>query len=354
MSLRDIKTLSLAEISRLRLLNEKLAQIQTWGQARAVRCLQDYPGSAEKVGAPSRTVGEWSEDIDLEAEVTCMLRRDHPEFDPEDDNYVTALWSHWAVQQGLWPSRYRNWNSFWAWKVDHPFRSDHHCWLFHTLYEHAMSRNWDRMLDIGELWIDVKTTCSNRLTFDRSVAIPGERVVTPASGDDEDDGEWSRRGIDDLDEAELEQLRFLNRKLEEAQRWANERGARLFDDYFRAGGRRRFRIGKDLQEDVELEVKVRCLLSEDHPEFDPDDDNFVATLSSCWHEDEAIWPPGGDWDENWNECGSSRPDLRSERHCWLFHDLYDHELRRDWDRILGIGGLWVEVTLIQQRMVHWT
>ena len=57
---------------------------------------------------------------------------------------------------------------------------------------------------------------------------------------------------------------------------------------------------------------------------------------------------------NWNEYQhwDGHP-LQGEYHCWLFHDLCDHVLGYDWGALLGIGKIWTDVMLIQQRIESW-
>ena len=79
------------------------------------------------------------------------------------------------------------------------------------------------------------------------------------------------------------------------------------------------------------------------------DDNIVAELhwGAAPDKNELL-------DHNWNEfkfCDGHR--LQREHHCWLFHDLYHHVLSHDWERILDIGGIWIDVHLIQQREICW-
>jgi len=57
---------------------------------------------------------------------------------------------------------------------------------------------------------------------------------------------------------------------------------------------------------------------------------------------------------NWNEYPQwDGLPLQGEYHCWLFHDLCDHVLGYDWGALLGIGKIWTDVMLIQQRIESW-
>ncbi|PTB18254.1 hypothetical protein C9I57_24035 [Trinickia symbiotica] len=159
------------------------------------------------------------------------------------------------------------------------------------------------------------------------------------------------RSIDELSDEQIEQLRLLNRKLEEAQQWICQRAQRCLDDYFRAGGVEPHRYNDERAEGVEVEIEVTCVLRDSHPDYAENEDNVVATLSDTWCGKEPSLLLS---DENWNEfrhCEANR--LKDDRHCWLFHELTDHALHRDWDKALSIGSFWIDVKLIQQLEMKW-
>lgn len=92
-------------------------------------------------------------------------------------------------------------------------------------------------------------------------------------------------------------------------------------------------------------------MSRDAVGFNPEGDNEVARL-------DASMLFVNDWSEmpfafaEFGGAGNEEP-LRGVKLCWLAHDLFDHALRRDWDKALSIGGLWIDVKLVQQRMIGW-
>ena len=146
---------------------------------------------------------------------------------------------------------------------------------------------------------------------------------------------------------EQERLRLLNEKLWAAEEWIRQRHARGLEWYYGAGGLRRH--GEALFEDVETEVVVRCILREDHPGWKESDDNIVATLlhpGACLDEDN----PRRNWNEYQHWDGHL---LQGQYHCRIFHDLCDHVLDYDWDALLGIGEVWTDLMLIQQRIESW-
>lgn len=162
-----------------------------------------------------------------------------------------------------------------------------------------------------------------------------------------------RRELTDLSVDELARIRELNRQLTEAEHWIRQRAQQCLSDYYAAGGVRHDSFDSQLAEDVEIEAKVACILRADHPDFEDDDDNVVAELDASvllleeCAEDFRM--------TNWNElnAGDDHP-LTDVHFCYLFHDLFDHAFQKDWDKTLAVGGLWIDVMLIQQRMLSWS
>ncbi|MGF6859276.1 hypothetical protein [Paraburkholderia sp. CI3] len=162
-----------------------------------------------------------------------------------------------------------------------------------------------------------------------------------------------KRKLTDLSTGELSRIRELNQQLTDAEYWIRQRAQQCLSSYYAAGGVRRHRFDNHLQEDVEIEAKVTCVLRAGHPDFKADDDNIVAELDASillieeCAEDLRL--------TNWDElhAGAEHP-LTDVHFCYLFHDLFDHKNRGDWDRTLMVGGLWIDVTLTQQRMLSWS
>lgn len=153
----------------------------------------------------------------------------------------------------------------------------------------------------------------------------------------------------DLTEAEVVRLRLLNQKLVEVEQWILQRRDQCLSDYYRAGGVRNRHYSPELWEDVETDITITCVLRKDHPDFEEDDDNIVAGL----HWLDGIYDGCAEI-TNWNEFQFvDGHRLQHDPHCYLFHDLTYHVLCNDWDRILDIGGIWIDVHLIQQRGINW-
>jgi hypothetical protein len=162
--------------------------------------------------------------------------------------------------------------------------------------------------------------------------------------------ERNKRRLADMSVRELARLRLLNDKLVQVEHWIHRRAARCLFDYHKAGGLKGTKLDPHVTEDVDVDASVWCVLGETHPNYKSDSDNLVATLNAglLLNTEDVL----GQW--NWNEVWEHEPHPLSDMHfCWLFHDLFDHQLKGNWDRMLDIGGLWVEVTMTQQRHEYW-
>jgi len=97
---------------------------------------------------------DWLEDYEIECDISFYLQDDDPDYDEGSDNILVKLWEDikfedWA--HGIGDGR--NHNEYQHW--DHPMKDEHHCWLFHCLYDHT-ELGWINMLRIGSIWVDIK------------------------------------------------------------------------------------------------------------------------------------------------------------------------------------------------------
>lgn len=58
-------------------------------------------------------------------------------------------------------------------------------------------------------------------------------------------------------------------------------------------------------------------------------------------------------DVNWNEGLDRITELAKTSFCYLFHELYDHQLNRVFGHLLRIGEIWVDLVCTRQRIVEW-
>ncbi|GAB7522597.1 hypothetical protein [Paraburkholderia sp. 2C] len=158
-----------------------------------------------------------------------------------------------------------------------------------------------------------------------------------------------KRRLEELSPAEIARLCLLNDRLIEAEAWIHERARQCLSAYYATRNVNRHIQGRVI-ENVEIDAKVTCVLQPDHPEFREDNDCIIAELDALTRSIEVI-----DTQFTFAEFGApgEQPPLADVRLCYLFHDLIDHKLDRDFDRALHIGELWIDVKLTQQRIIGW-
>jgi hypothetical protein len=101
---------------------------------------------------------DWLCDYEIELEVSFYPREDDPAYQDDEDNILATTWdSLKGIGTGEHPiaSRY-NWNEFQCMDGD-PQQQEHHCWLYHHLYDHSGLR-WEDLLRIGHIWVDLQVT----------------------------------------------------------------------------------------------------------------------------------------------------------------------------------------------------
>jgi len=108
----------------------------------------------------------------------------------------------------------------------------------------------------------------------------------------------------------------------------------------------------DPLDDYEIDATLYFTLREDDPEFDEDDDNFLAQRKfTLKHFDrESGLGDGYDYRETIRHFPG---DLNEVSHCWLFHDLYDHSYCLQQPALnlqdcLRVGSIWVDVAVRHQ------
>ncbi len=102
---------------------------------------------------------DWLCDYEIELEVSFWLRQDDPAYREDDDNIVVTLresLKHLREDDAFGIGDGMNHNdvppdsslapAFWA---------EHHCWLYHCLYDHSGLR-WNDLLRIGHIWVDMQ------------------------------------------------------------------------------------------------------------------------------------------------------------------------------------------------------
>lgn len=92
----------------------------------------------------------------------------------------------------------------------------------------------------------------------------------------------------------------------------------------------------DWMQDFNLDRVITFYLREDDPEYEEDDDNILLQI-------EDIFIENDDLDMDFSESVT----FSGEKHCYLYHQLYDH-FGLDWRDLLRIGSLYVDIKIEEQ------
>jgi hypothetical protein len=360
--------LSPENAERIKHLNACLLEAADWIEERAELTRAAYSAGG---GAVQQQPGGHWEDFEFDAIVKCSLGREAPDFTPDDEHAdmiaaVTDSLKH-APEREKGALTWKHCGdgrtagegsriSPWAEGLPHikAFRKTPFCFLFHEIFAHALHHDLDALLKIGEIEINLV------LTRQRGVAVEAEPLA----------GKWRRsspRSVFSrtpcfpadmpLTRRDVRYARLLNQKMREAQVWIEEQARRGEKEYLESGGRDRRLTADNAYEDYEMMMEVCGCLGERHPEYDEDNDNIVVKYS-------APIPK-----ENQRVFGRARNVVRYSRYrhgfppgawgdayatiqpCGLFWDIFDR-LDHDWLKMLGIGQLWLDVSLVQRRITQ--
>ena len=208
-----------------------------------------------------------------------------------------------------------NQNEFRNWPT-HEMSGEWHCWFYHCLYDHT-SLSWDEILTIDRMdgklrsWYDYtpidlcleKLECSER-----------EEYMSDASKD-----QW-------------EQIEKINKALASYQDILI-RDAKMLENRLKA------RVEGGLIEDYTMEFRLVFRLREDDPDYDENDDNFLAIIN------EPIVPgemskKKSRWTQNCNEYfGSSVYFDKKAYFCYLFAAFENNTYINKIKDILRIGSV---------------
>ena len=208
-----------------------------------------------------------------------------------------------------------NQNEFRNWPT-HEMSSEWHCWFYHCLYDHT-DLSWDEILTIDRMdgklrsWYDYtpidlcleKLECSER-----------EEYISDASKD-----QW-------------EQIEKINKALASYQDILI-RDAKMLENRLKA------RVEGGFIEDYAMEFRLVFRLREDDPDYDENDDNFLAIIN------EPIVPgemskKKSRWTQNCNEYfGGSVYFDKKAYFCYLFAAFENNTHINKIKDILRIGSI---------------
>jgi hypothetical protein len=208
-----------------------------------------------------------------------------------------------------------NQNEFRNWPT-HEMSGEWHCWFYHCLYDHT-DLSWDEILTIDKmegklrLWYDYtpidlclkKLECSEKEVY-----------------------------ISDANKDQWEQIEKINKALASYQDILI-RDAKMLENRLKA------RVEGGLIEDYAMEFRLVFRLREDDPDYDENDDNFLAIIN------EPIVPgemskKKSRWTQNCNEYfGSSVYFDKKAYFCYLFATFINNTHICKIKDILSIGSV---------------
>jgi hypothetical protein len=162
-----------------------------------------------------------------------------------------------------------------------------------------------------------------------------------------------QRSLADMTVRELAKLHLLKERLARAEEWIR----RVSEGRISYGGNDCVKtLAMALKDDegaldkVQVQADVYCLSRVLRRGLAPDGDMIVAKLDRS-----VLLREGGD-DDPYPVNQANRADadlLTNMRVGRMFLELHEHHLNRDWNRMLDIDGLRIEVSTVQYRAECW-
>ncbi len=152
-------------------------------------------------------------------------------------------------------------------------------------------------------------------------------------------GNWGN-----VTDEERKKLSALNILLIELEKKINEEARRIV----RKCEKRLKSTDETFLQDYEVDVKVSYYLDENDPQYSEDRDCILAEFEYSADKKRAnVF----DLRENWNDRHFD--GMGNEKHCWMYHELYDqarpHLALKD---LLRIGTVWVDIVARYQRFIE--
>jgi len=148
-----------------------------------------------------------------------------------------------------------------------------------------------------------------------------------------------RRG-DELTSADIHALQNFNDQLAELEKKIG-REVRMITDLCK---QRLKSTDESFLTCYHLRVDLQYHIGDDDPAFSDDRDNCIATSK---HASTDVMNDGN----NWNDMKNTDLLLAHQKHCWLFHDLYDNA-HLSWIDILRIRHVYAHITVCYGNDVH--
>ena len=148
-----------------------------------------------------------------------------------------------------------------------------------------------------------------------------------------------------IDEESIEKLLQLNRRLADIERFLDTTKQNIQLEMME-----KLDNEKNPMSDFELDLEMHYILKKSDPEWSEDCDNFLTSRKHLHfykgnHKLES--------DISYCETPAHLEKLAAEPHCYLFHDLYDHDWGVGSHKLslkdcTRVGEIWLNVTVCQQ------
>jgi len=141
----------------------------------------------------------------------------------------------------------------------------------------------------------------------------------------------------------LNKLKQINKRLTELQEKILYEAVAIDKELIK-----RVQNKEDPLDDYEIEYKIDFVLKEDDPKYKQDEDNFLASIIG-YVKGVSIDYPAYPYraQDNHNEFQNWDHEMKDEKHCWWYHELYDHK-GLDFEDILRIGLIWSDIDVTYQ------
>ncbi len=115
----------------------------------------------EMMNAKVESDAVWIHDYEIECKIHFNLNPSDPAYNEDEDNIMAVVREFLGMLirfgKNEADSSIENWNEYHIPDLDNPDQEEHHCWLFHQLYDHS-ELSWADLLRIGSIWVDVNLT----------------------------------------------------------------------------------------------------------------------------------------------------------------------------------------------------
>jgi hypothetical protein len=336
-------------------LNSRLTEAANWIAERARRTRNAYLAGGGLDGHIDEDSGDW-EDYELEAIVKCSLGNEAKDFNPNDEyNNLVAVVGTSAKHDG--EEEWSECAPCWGEGLPEAWPQTPFSYLFHEIYDHTLRCDLAALLRIGEIEINLVLIRQRGTNLDPAL-WPGKRKSSYARS------VFARTPLrqkyEPLTARELRYARLLNKKMAEARQWIEEQARRSEKEYAAIGGLDGCFMGNESYEDCEMIMDFSGVLGESHPEFNEDDDNIIVNYKEpLYKNNQHVFGRArnpflsfqyGIYFSKRSDGWNHRSDISRIQPCGLFWNIF-RKMDYDWLKMLSIGGLWLDLFLIQRRIV---